>query len=66
MNHYWVTEGLVIEEGRGEFFALRTLKNGGGGGGARVAHSVKRLTVDFRSGHDLMVGEFEALHRALC
>ena len=30
-----------------------------------MAQSVKRLTLDFGSGHDLMVGEIE-LHMELC
>ena len=32
---------------------------------ACVAQSVKHLTPDFSSGHDLRVGEFKALHWAL-
>ena len=42
-------------------FALALIKTKGGGGkrGAWVAQSVKHLTLDFGSGHDLMVPEFK-------
>ena len=42
-------EGVLIEKRRG----------------TRVAKSIKLSTVDFYSGHDLTVGEFE-LHMGLC
>ena len=59
----------LADEGAGtsaKHFSVSQDREGTSGSkGAGVAQEVERLTLDFGSGHDLMVRRFEPLHVAL-